>query len=224
MKVSETPTKNSKLSTQNYFPTFNGKPPAMKRDIIREKILSAAEAVFERHGFDKTILEDLGREAGMNKTSLYYYFRNKDEIFAAVIHRQSEAFLAALEGKIGKKKTGKGNLKIYLEQRGPLLKKLPLLHKAKSHPFFAAAIIVDALTDAEENEITFLRQLMAKSIKNGELKKGTDKGAKVILTALNALNHKGKSAEKDVELFIEFLLEGIGKKAKEKAEEVVPTP
>lgn len=190
----------------------------MKREIIREKLLTAAEEVFLRHGFEKTTLDDLGREAGMNKTSLYYYFRNKDEIFAAVIHRQSEAFLASLETKTDKKKGSKGALKTYLEQRGALLKKLPLFHKAKTQSFAGSSAIVAALADAEENEATFLRQLMAKGIKNGELKKGSDKGARVFLTALNAIGNKGKSSDKDAELFAEFLLEGIGKKNKEKSD------
>lgn len=189
----------------------------MKRDIIREKVLNAAEVVFQRHGFEKTTLDDLGREAGLNKTSLYYYFRNKDEIFAAVIHRQSEAFLAALENKTDKKKGGKGALKSYLEQRGGILKKFPLFYKAKLQSFIGAEAVVTALTDAEENEATFLRQLMARGIKNGELKKGSDKGAKVILTALNAIGHKGKASEKEAELFAEFMLEGIGKKGKQSA-------
>lgn len=194
----------------------------MKRDIVREKILSAAENVFDRHGFEKTTLDDLGRELGMNKTSLYYYYKNKEDIFAAVILRQSEAFLGALENKTGKKKAGKAALKTYLEQRGGLLKKAPLLNKAYLNPFFASEAVSVALAEAEESEATFLRQLMAKGIKNGELKKGTDKGARVIISALQALHAKGKSSEKDVLMLSDFLLEGVAKKGKEKTAESEP--
>lgn len=194
----------------------------MKKEIIREKILAAAESVFERHGFEKTILDDLGREVGMNKTSLYYYFQNKEEIFAAVLQRQSDAFLSALESKTAKKKKEKDVLKTYLEQRGPLLRKSALLYRAKSQDFFAADVIAAALDSARENELEFLRQLIAKGIKSGELKKSAEKSAKVILTALHALNGNGKSAEKDVELFARLLLEGIGKKHKEKEKEESP--
>ena len=50
---------------------------ALKKELVREKILRAAQGVFEKIGPEKTTLEDLGRAAGMNKTSLYYYFTNK---------------------------------------------------------------------------------------------------------------------------------------------------
>jgi AcrR family transcriptional regulator len=192
----------------------------MKRDIIREKILTAAETVFERHGYDKTILDDLGREAGMNKTSLYYYYPNKEEIFAAVIHRQSEAYIQALESKIAKKKNGKNGLRTYLENRTSVLKKFLLLHKAKSSSLFTSESIVNALLGTHETEIKFVKQLIATGIKNGELKKSSEKGAKVILAALNSLSLNGKSAEKDTALLVAFLLDGIGKGKKEKVVEI----
>jgi len=192
----------------------------MKRDIIREKILTAAETVFERHGYDKTILDDLGREAGMNKTSLYYYYPGKEEIFAAVIHRQSEAYIQALENKIAKKKNGKNGLRTYLENRYSILKKFTLLQKAKSSTLFASESIVDALSGIDEAETKFVKQLIATGIKNGELRKSSEKGAKVILTALNAISSLGKSAEKDTALLVELLLDGIGKKSKDKMAEV----
>lgn len=192
----------------------------MKRDIIREKILTAAETVFERHGYDKTILDDLGREAGMNKTSLYYYYPGKEEIFAAVIHRQSEAYIQALENKITKKKNGKNGLRTYLENRSSILKKFMLLHKAKSSALFASESIVDTLSGIHEAETKFLKQLIAAGIKNGELRKSSEKGAKVILAALNAISSQGKSAEKDTALLVELLLDGICKKSKDKVAEV----
>lgn len=183
----------------------------MKRDIIREKILSTAESVFERHGYEKTILDDLGRAAGMNKTSLYYYYPNKEEIFAAVIQRQFDAYLLALESKIQKKKDGKNGVRSFMENRHTVLKKFALLYK------FRTETNNHQLQEIERREIDFLKQLIAKGIKNGELRKSTEKGAKAILTALNA------ASSKDVEMLCEFLWEGIGKRKKEKTVEETST-
>lgn len=176
----------------------------MKRDIIREKVLNAAEAVFERHGYEKTTLDDLGREAGLNKTSLYYYYPNKEEIFGAVIHRQFDAYLVALDSKINKKKDGKSAVKLYLENRNSVRKKFTLLHQ------FRDSFNAYLFSEIEEKETDFLKQLIAKGVDSKELKKSAEKSAKIILTALNAI-----TSNKDMELFSELLWDGIGKKKKE---------
>lgn len=175
----------------------------MKRDIVRERLLTAAETVFERHGFEKTTLDDLGREAGLNKTSLYYYYPNKEEIFSAVINRQLGLFLASLDSKVNKKKNGKNGLKAYMENRSLVLKKFSLLSKYQ-----------DTLSpEIEAKEIAFINQLIHKGIEEKELRKSVDKGASLILSALKSIQ-----SGKEQALLISFLFEGMNKKKKEMAE------
>ncbi|HTX18551.1 MAG TPA: TetR/AcrR family transcriptional regulator [Bacteroidota bacterium] len=56
-----------------------------KDDIVKAEILKAAEHVFQRWGSVKTTMEDIAREAGKGKSTLYYYFQSKEEIFDAVV-------------------------------------------------------------------------------------------------------------------------------------------
>ncbi len=53
-----------------------------KRDAVetRARILSTAEKLFSTVGFDKTRVDDIAAEAGVNKALIYYYFKSKDEI------------------------------------------------------------------------------------------------------------------------------------------------
>lgn len=46
----------------------------------RAEILKSASAAFARRGFHGTSVEDIATALGMTKGSLYYYFRNKQEI------------------------------------------------------------------------------------------------------------------------------------------------
>ena len=50
----------------------------------REAIIEAAARAFARHGFHGTTIEQLAREAGYSASSLYTYFKGKDEIYAAL--------------------------------------------------------------------------------------------------------------------------------------------
>jgi AcrR family transcriptional regulator len=69
-------------------------PELNKDDIVRGEILKAAERVFQKWGINKTTMEDIAHEAGKGKSTLYYYFQSKDEIFDAVVVIEFEKILA----------------------------------------------------------------------------------------------------------------------------------
>jgi len=60
------------------------------RQEIREKIIRAASEVFGRYGYRKTTVEDIARQLHMVKSSLYYYFKGKEDIFNAVVNCEAK--------------------------------------------------------------------------------------------------------------------------------------
>lgn len=64
------------------------------------RLLQAAAALFARHGYDKTTIDDVAREAGVSKGSVYLAFEGKQQLFEAMLLTQmrafSEAWLAAV--------------------------------------------------------------------------------------------------------------------------------
>ena len=48
----------------------------------REAIISAATGLFSRFGLEKTTMEDIAKAARKGKSTLYYYFKNKEAVFA----------------------------------------------------------------------------------------------------------------------------------------------
>jgi AcrR family transcriptional regulator len=49
-----------------------------------EKILVAAKKVFLRDGFHGSRMDEIAREAGVNKALLHYYFRSKEKLFEVI--------------------------------------------------------------------------------------------------------------------------------------------
>ena len=51
----------------------------------RAGILDAAEALFAERGFDATRLEDIAERVGIRRASIVYYFKDKRELYDAVL-------------------------------------------------------------------------------------------------------------------------------------------
>ncbi len=49
-----------------------------------EKILDAARIIFQKRGFEGARMQEIADEAGINKSMLHYYYRNKDNLFMEV--------------------------------------------------------------------------------------------------------------------------------------------
>ena len=55
----------------------------------RTSILDAAEHVFSARGVSHTSLEDIAKAAGVTRGAIYWHFRNKSELFTAMVDRVS---------------------------------------------------------------------------------------------------------------------------------------
>jgi AcrR family transcriptional regulator len=89
-------------------------PKLSKDDIVRAEIIKAAECVFQKWGINKTTMEDIAHEAGKGKSTLYYYYQSKEEIFDAVVISEFEKILKKAKELAEEKKTAKERLIKYI--------------------------------------------------------------------------------------------------------------
>lgn len=54
----------------------------------REQLIGAAETVFHRKGVAQTSLNEIALEAGLTRGAFYWHFKNKQDIFKAMLDRQ----------------------------------------------------------------------------------------------------------------------------------------
>ena len=58
--------------------------------LTREKILSSAQRIFARDGFEAAKLEEIASDAGYTRGAFYANYKNKEELFVAVAGQQIE--------------------------------------------------------------------------------------------------------------------------------------
>lgn len=59
----------------------------------RRRLLAAAERCVGRHGIRKTTMEDIAREAGISRPSVYRYFADREELLLNVMSEHSRALV-----------------------------------------------------------------------------------------------------------------------------------
>ena len=72
-----------------------------KQDVSEERknqILDAAMNIFAKMGFHKARMDDVAQESGLSKGALYWYFKSKDAIIAAILERLYNMALKDLNG------------------------------------------------------------------------------------------------------------------------------
>ncbi|MAY75346.1 MAG: TetR family transcriptional regulator [Phycisphaerae bacterium] len=58
----------------------------------RDEVIDAAMRVFYRHGFHASSLDDIQKEGGISRMTLYNHFKSKDELIIAAMRRRDEIF------------------------------------------------------------------------------------------------------------------------------------
>jgi AcrR family transcriptional regulator len=66
------------------------------RDATRARLIAAAEKIFIRFGFDASSVERIAEAAGFSRGAFYSNFRDKDELFIAVLNKRRLAISSAL--------------------------------------------------------------------------------------------------------------------------------
>jgi AcrR family transcriptional regulator len=63
-------------------------PKSVDDSAKRRQIVEGARQIFLANGFDAASMNDIAKAAGVSKGTLYVYFDNKEQLFAAIVHQE----------------------------------------------------------------------------------------------------------------------------------------
>ncbi len=79
-------------------------PSTPRKELVRQELLTKAAEVFEKQGFAQTTILDVAQALELSRSSLYHYFKSKDEILEALVQEHAEASAERLELRFAKQK------------------------------------------------------------------------------------------------------------------------
>jgi AcrR family transcriptional regulator len=140
-----------------------------KEDLIRVEILAAARSLFQRFGLVKTTMEDIAKSMNKGKSTLYYYYKNKDEIFEAVVSNEIRDVFREIRSAVENAMTAEEKLRIYfLTAIRSIQKRILLYQIMKGEIGENLKTIVNLKYKMDNSEVQFIREILAFGLKNKE--------------------------------------------------------
>jgi AcrR family transcriptional regulator len=166
---------------------------AQADDAVRTDILKAAARVFQRWGFAKTTMEDIAREAGKGKSTIYYYFHSKDEIIDTMVIAEVSQLLTRAKAAVMQVDSAKEKIRTYIvaslsEMQNVATVYRVVLTEIRENPRFLATI----RKEFEAQEVAYLREILTLGVRQGEF---TLKGRREIDSATRVLSGIIRSLE-----------------------------
>ena len=152
----------------------------------RAEIVAAAERHFAERGFEAARLEDIAADVGIRRAAIFYYFRDKEELYAAVLDEIFVAGMATLPSRGSVVERLEASLIGWIDYvaRRPSVGRLILREAASAQPGAASPLVRGGRAPVER-----FRELIAEGLASGELKPQTDPHRVISLMGATTVFH-----------------------------------
>ncbi len=140
------------------------------REDVKLTLINEAREIFAKNGYNKATVDDIAKSAGKGKSTLYYYFSSKEDIFKSVIEKEANLFRAKILESISIDAGSAEKIKNYISTRLLIFSDLVNLFRAISdNDIERLSFINDIRTKYENEQINIVRLVLLEAISNEEL-------------------------------------------------------
>jgi len=152
------------------------KDPSIQADSASEStrntILGAARKRFLRFGPRKTTMDEVAREAGCSRTTLYAHFRNMEDLYGSLLQQDAEDFIREAESVLESAASARRKIRRIVEVTRLTYARNPVLRLALSGDAeMCLGPVAHAFTREQERRIIdLLARVLAEGVEEGSLR------------------------------------------------------
>ena len=192
----------------------------------RDKLIEVARQLFANKGIENTTMNDIAEASDQGRRTIYTYFKNKREIYNAVVESESEQMLSKLKELATLPLSPETKLMNFIFIRFDAVKEIVLRNGSLRAGFFRDVRKVERARKATTGrEAAILRQILEEGVQKGVFRiTHIEQSAMVMLLSLHGLDVpyiRNNFAELGIEklklreYIKDFILYGIKVKDKE---------
>jgi AcrR family transcriptional regulator len=146
-----------------------------EKEMKRNYIMESAQKLFASKDYDEVSMNSIAKEVGVNKATLYYYFKNKEALYFAIVLQGVQILVKMAKDEVKNGKTGYEKILLYGNAMNKFSIEYPgclrLLYAPQSSKFD-----IDNITSSEEYKevMDILKELMV--IMRDSIQLGVDDG------------------------------------------------
>jgi AcrR family transcriptional regulator len=186
----------------------------------REIIIEAGREIFARYGFKKTTMDDIARAAHKGKSSLYHYFKSKEEVFGAVVEKEASELKAELSRAISLEKAPQGKLRAYLVTRMEAFRRFANLYSAFQEEYPESGQFLGEFRERyDQYELALYKEILQEGIHRGVFEiRDLDLTAYAMVIAAKGLEYhwamekNPRNMERNMDSLLEVFFNGILKR------------
>jgi len=183
-------------------------------------LLQVAQSIFARFGLFKTSVDEIAKAARMGKSSIYYYFKSKEDIFKAVLEKELKTLREKIAEAIQQSKSPQEKLRRFVITRMKYTKELTNIYGAFKDEYLKHYAFIQKLReDYDREEINTVKSILQEGIEQGVFFiKNLELTSFAIGTAIKGLEYDWtirvgeKELEESIDSLLEILFYGIAKK------------
>nr|WP_315035486.1 TetR/AcrR family transcriptional regulator [uncultured Chryseobacterium sp.] len=136
-----------------------------EQDQLSQQILETASGLYLKYGLKKVTMDDISKALGKSRTSIYYYYKNREEVFQAVLDNLIKEVISEIDSHMRKEDTFEGKIRQFCISK---------VKTSEERASFFRAIEAGMDTEEKSKHITDAHNRMMESERNLLLKLFTE--------------------------------------------------
>lgn len=137
--------------------------------LVKNEIINCAQGLFKQFGLKKTTMDEIAAACGKAKSTLYHYFKSKEEVFDEVLEKEMKSLRQLVNEKVTKQSSFNDKIKTYFETfHRETINKMNLFRILKQE-IKSEIVNTSRFNDVIEFETNYVAELMNVGYDNEEI-------------------------------------------------------